>query len=308
MKILVLGAGALGGYYGSRLIEVGADVTFLVRPARANLLNEQGLTVRSPLGNFTGKVNVVFANDAPQTYDVILLTCKAYDLEDASKSIAPAMNEHSVIVPLLNGLSAYDSLDQRFGARRVLGGVSYIATTLTESGEIAHLSPFDKLSVGARQPEQIPQAEAFYDLLSKTKGTRTLSDQISQELWEKWVMICAGAAATCLMRSTIGDILATDDGTPIVKSIFDECLAVARKAGHEPRSDAQKSATTTLLDPNSKWAASMMRDIAANAPRIEADAILGDMIRRGKQYAVDTPLLKVAYTHLQAYQVRHLSS
>lgn len=304
MKILVLGAGALGGYYGARLLEAGADVTFLVRPPRAARLKEQGLVVRSAMGDFSKSIKTILAEQILQPYDAILLTCKAYDLEAATESIAPAVGDDTFIVPLLNGLAAYDALDQRFGAKRVLGGISYIATSLTKSGEIAHLSPFDKLVVGARESTQVDKVEAFHELASKSKGIRLLSDQIEQELWEKWVMICAGAAVTCLMRSAIGDIIKTDAGEEIIKSILDECVAVARESGYEPRQEAKKSFSESLLDINSRWAASMMRDIGANAPRIEADAIVGDMIRRGKRYGIDTPFLVIAYTHLQAYQAQ----
>lgn len=206
MKIMVLGAGALGGYYGARLMEAGAHVTLLVRPARAAPLKEQGLVIHSPLGDFSGTVTTTLAEEVSQPYDTILLACKAYDLEGAMDSIALAVGEDTLIIPLLNGLSAYDTLDKRFGAHRVAGGVSYIATSLTTSGEVVHLSPFDKLLVGARRPSQSTKVEALYEFASTSKGTRALSDHIEQELWEKWVMLCAGAAATCLMRSAIGEI------------------------------------------------------------------------------------------------------
>ena len=304
MKILVLGAGALGGYYGARLMEAGADVTFLVRAPHTALLRDHGLVVKSPMGDFSGTVTTTTAEEVSHPFDAIVLTCKAYDLESAANSIAPAVGKDTLIIPLLNGLAAYDMLDKRFGAHHVAGGVSYIATSLTSSGNIVHLSPSDKLLVGARQPAQSDRVEAFYEFASKSNGTRMLSDNIEQELWEKWVMICAGAAVTCLMRSSIGDILKTNEGEEIIKSIFDECIAVAREAGYEPGAEARRSAGGVLLAQHSRWAASMMRDIDANAPRIEADAIVGDMIRRGERYAIDTPLLRIAYTHLQAYQVQ----
>lgn len=303
MKILVLGAGALGGYYGARLIEAGADVTFLVRPAREQRLAEQGLVVRSSLGDFSRKVKTIVSAKDSETYDAILFTCKAYDLASAVEAIAPAAGSDTCIVPLLNGMAVYDVLDTRFGADRVLGGISYIATTLTPAGEIAHLSPMDTLIVGARRPGQESRARAFFEYASKSAGTRVLSGQIEQALWEKWVMICAGAASTCLMRATIGEILQTASGSDVIRGILAECEAVARAAGHEPGAEAKQSMGAALLDPASNWAASMMRDIDAKASRIEADAVVGDMIRRGHQAGLHTPLLEVAYAHLQAYEV-----
>jgi 2-dehydropantoate 2-reductase len=123
MKILVLGAGALGGYYGSRLIQAGGDVTFLVRAKRAERLKQEGLVVESPLGNFKGPVRTVLTEQAKPEYDLVLLTSKAYDLESALLSLEPAIGKETVILPLMNGLWVYDHLDQRFGKDRVLGGV-----------------------------------------------------------------------------------------------------------------------------------------------------------------------------------------
>lgn len=304
MKILVLGAGALGGYYGARLIEAGADVTFLVRPHRAKLLAENGLVIRSAMGDFSQKVATVVANEITRPYDAILVTCKAYDLDGAVEAIAPAVGSETVIIPLLNGLCAYDTLDKRFGVERVMGGVSYIATNLMKTGEIVHLSPFDRFYIGARHSAQTIKAQTFYELASKSSGTRELSAHIEQDLWEKWVMISAGAAITCLMRATIGDIMKTKGGAEAIAAVLDECESVARATGYELRPNAKKSARATLLDSGSTWAASMMRDIDAGAPRIEADAIVGDMIQRGRRLNVSTRLLEFAYVHLQTYEQR----
>jgi len=302
MKILVLGAGALGGYYGARLAQAGADVTFLVRPKRSALLAERGLSVRSPLGDFHGQVNTTLAQGIDGHYEVVLLTCKAYDLDSAVAAIEPAVGPATVIVPLLNGLAAYDSLDQHFGKERVMGGVAYIATSLNDSGEIVHLSELDRLSVGARSDRHGDVAKAFCALVAHTPGSRSLSEQIEQELWEKWVMISAGAAITCLMRSPICDIYRASEGRRFIEQMLAECIVVARSSGFAPRAEAEKTIRGSLLDPNSKWAASMMRDIAKGAPKIEADDIVGDMIRRAEAHGLQTPLLRIALCHLQSYE------
>ena len=304
MKILVLGAGALGGYYGARLLEAGAEVTFLVRQHRAAQLQEGGLVVQSPLGNVERTVNTIAREQVTPDYDLVLLTCKTYDLDHAITAIAPAVGERTGILPLLNGVATYDILDQHFGTGRVLGGVAYIATMLAPSGHIRHLSPGDTLLIGPRTEATKALAASFYEVVSHTPGTRRLSEDIAQALWEKWVMIAAGAAMTCVMRGPIGTILTTQDGRALMTQAMDECAAVARLSGHALRPAAVHTMHGTLLDETSPWAASMMRDIDHQAPRLEADHIVGDMIRRAQRFGVDVPLMRVAYAHLQVYEAR----
>lgn len=307
MRILVLGAGALGGYYGARLLEAGADVRFAVRPGRAAQLARDGLAVHSPLGNIARPVQTVPAGQVAQSghaFDLVLLTCKAFDLDDAIATIAPALGPATVVLPLLNGGAVYPRLDAAFGKARVLGGVAYIATTLAADGTIRHLSPGDRLLVGARADAQAAAAASFHALAAQAPGTRLLSAQIDQDIWEKWVMICAGAAVTTLLRATIGEIMGTDHGAEAAGRLLDECVAIASAAGHVPRPEALAAMRAQLLAPGSGWAASMMRDIATQARRIEADAIVGDMIATGARLGVDAPLLRVAYSGLQAYARR----
>lgn len=308
MKVLVLGAGALGGYYGARLLQAGVHVTFLVRQRRQEILQSSGIAIRSAAGDFRAEVNTVTAEDVDPLYDFVLLTCKAYDLDSAIASIAPAVADTSIILPLLNGVSAYDALDRRFGRRRVLGGIAYVAAKLLSNGEIVHLSPFDKLVIGARDPIHSDTAKNIHEVFSRTSGDRILSDRITVQLWEKWVMICAGAAATCLMRSTIGSIMHTSKGEHLTRALINECRWVARESGFDLDSDAVAAIEAMLLDKNSKWAASMMRDIEAGAAQIESDAIVGDMIQRARQYSIETPHLDLAYSNLQAYALQRSSS
>ncbi len=306
MKILVLGAGGMGGYYGARLIEAGADVTFLVRPARAEVLAHHGLRVQSGLGDYRGKVKTVVADDPGTGYDLILLACKSYDLDAAMDAIAHvAVAGGTAVLPLLNGLSAYDKLDRRFGRDRVLGGVSYIATTLAPDGSISHAGRADKLLVGARAPQAQGLAADFHRLVSRTPGIRGLSSNIEQELWNKWVMVAAGAMMTCLMRGTVGDILKTRDGRRLMEQAIDECGAVAALHGHPVPDRMDVEMRDRLLDETSTWAASMRRDIAQGARRIEADAIVGDLVAYAEAAGRELPLGRIAYCHLQVYQGRH---
>ena len=151
MRFLVVGAGATGGYFGGRLLEAGRDVTFLVRPARAERLAAAGLTITSPAGNVTlPSPPTVLAADLRTPFDVVILSCKAYDLDGAIESFAPAVGPDTAVVPLLNGMRHLDALDARFGADRVLGGSCFISAKLDEGGRIAHVSDIHRLTFGER--------------------------------------------------------------------------------------------------------------------------------------------------------------
>ncbi|OZI18628.1 2-dehydropantoate 2-reductase [Bordetella genomosp. 9] len=301
MKILVVGAGAIGGYYGARLLEAGADVTFLVRPRRAALLGEHGLRVHSALGDYAGPVRAVTRDALTAAYDLVLLSCKSYDLDDAVADIAPAMGGSAAILPFLNGMSVYDALDERYGRERVLGGVAYIATMLDADGAIRHFGANDVVQIGPRAPAARGVAEAAYALFARSPGNRALAGDIEQALWNKWVMLASGALMNCLMRGTIADILATRDGRELMVQAMRECSAVAVAEGHALSDDEMQRLGARLLDDKSTWAASMMRDIAQRAPRLEADAIVGDMIVRAERHGIAVPLVRTAYCALQVY-------
>ncbi|MDR6585423.1 ketopantoate reductase family protein [Herbaspirillum sp. BH-1] len=309
MKILVLGAGAMGGYYGARLIEAGQDVSFLVRERRARQLQQEGLVIDSALGNFAGPVKTLVSGTAiAAEFDLILLACKSYDLDGAIETLKPLTGQNTVILPILNGLSTYDSLDATFGRDRILGGVSYIATTLDKNGHIQHQGSNDSLSVGARASSSENIARAFHAAIARTPGLRQFSDNIDQALWNKWAMIAAGAAVTCLMRGNIGQILATAEGESLVRQAITETTSVAGGSGYPLPQVALDQMHKLLLSPASTWEASMARDIAAGMARLEADAIIGDMLTRARQLGIELPLLRAAYCHLQVYELRQAAN
>ena len=304
MRILVLGAGAIGGYYGARLIEAGADVTFLVRPGRAAALEKSGLVVKSELGEFRRSVLCIDRAGVQPDYDLVLLACKGYDLDGAMDAIAPALGPDTRILPFLNGMSVYSRLDARFGRTHVMGGVSQIATMLDRDGAIAHYGTLDTVIVGAREADQRATAEAFHALIRQTPGTRSLSDDIEQALWNKWVMIATGALMTCLMRGTVGEIARTQDGKTLMRRAMAEAFAVAAAEGHPIPAAVVAQMETRLLDENLDWMASMARDIVNRAPRLEADDIVGDLVRRATAFGQDAPIAQAAYCHLQVYEAQ----
>ncbi len=304
MKILVLGAGAVGGYYGARFIEGDADVTFLVRPKRAAHLAEHGLVIRSELGAVDAKVKTVEQVAAAQRYDVVLLTCKTYDLASAMDAIAPAVEGGAMVLPLLNGLAVYNALDARFGAERVLGGVCYIATMLEKSGDIVHMGAVDKWVVGARFASQRDVAQKIYDAIDRKVGVRLLSDDIAQDFWDKWATVCTAAAVNSLMRGTVAEIMQTKDGRAVMRQAMKETQAVAAASKHPLSAPTIAQMEGLLLDPKREWGASMMRDIGQGMPKIEADGIVGDMLKRAEGFGIDAPVLRAAFVHLQVYEIQ----
>lgn len=304
MKILVLGAGAIGGYYGARLIEAGADVTFLVRAGRAALLEKNGLIVKSELGEFGRPVLCIDQDGVQPDYDLVLLACKGYDLDSAMDAIAPAIGPNTCILPFLNGMSVYAKLDARFGRAHVLGGVSQIATMLDTDGAIVHYGALDTVIVGARDASQQATAEAFHALIRNSPGTRNLADNVEQALWNKWMMIATGALMTCLMRGTVGEIARTQDGKTLMRRAMGEALAVAAAEGFPLPAAVVTQMETRLLDENLNWMASMARDIVNGAQRLEADDIVGDLVRRATAFGQDAPIAQSAYCHLQVYEAQ----
>ena len=303
MRILVVGAGAIGGYFGGRLLQAGRDVTFLVRAKRAAELARDGLVIKSPNGDVTLKnPPAVQADTLEEQFDVVLLSCKAFDLDDAIESFAPAVGPQTVILPLLNGMRHLDVLDDRFGRERVIGGQCGIAATLDENRHVVQLTPvFQSLTFGERDGTMSDRVQAIAANFAPANIGSQASDDIMQEMWEKWVLLTTLASSTSLMRAPVGHILAAPGGRDFILGVRDECISVARAAGYTPREAFLSRINGMLMTEGSPLTASMFRDIKAGA-RTEADHVVGDMIARGDAAKVPLPKLKVAYTHLKAYE------
>ena len=298
MRMLMVGAGAIGGYFGGWAAEAGADVTFLVRPRRAMQIAADGLVIRSPRGDLTRPVATVQAGALGGPYDAVVLSCKAYDLDDAMASFAPAAGPDTAILPLLNGMRHLDVLDARFGPSRVLGGQCQIAATLEPDGTIRHLGEMQALSLGERDGAMSPRVEALATAFAGCGGRA--SGTILQDMWEKWVFLSSLACLTSLMRAAVGDVEAAG-GTWFAQGLFDEAAAIAAAAGHPPRPAFIERMRGAIAQPGSSFTASMLRDIERGG-RVEADHIVGDLIARGTPEG--TRLLRTAYLHLQAYEAR----
>jgi 2-dehydropantoate 2-reductase len=307
MRILVVGAGGTGGYFGGRLAEAGRDVTFLVRPRRAAQLAADGLVIRSRLGDAALRSPAtVLADRIATPFDLVLLSCKAYDLAAAIDAFAPAVGPQTSILPVLNGMRHLDALDARFGRDCVLGGQCVIAATLDEAGHILHLNEAHSLTFGERDGGMSQRVRRIADAFGGANFDSRPSETATQDMWEKWVALATLAAGTCLMRAAVGDILAVPGGKDLLAGLFAECSAIASDTGHAPRPDVAAKMQAILMQTGSTLTASMLRDVERNGPT-EADHILGDLLARRtaavSEAGVPT-LLQMAYAHLKAYEQR----
>jgi 2-dehydropantoate 2-reductase len=302
MRILIVGAGAIGGYFGARLLEAGRDVTFLVRERRAQQLAADGLVVRSPAGDVTLTPPTVTADALKGTWDTIIVSCKAYDLAIAMDSFAPAVGPKTMILPLLNGMRHLDLLGDQFGADKVLGGLCVIAATLDSNGAIRHLNDVNMLTFGERDGPPSPRTEALVAAFEGVRANVRLSTQIVQEMWEKWVFLSTLAASTCLLRSAVGDIVVAG-GADTVKGILAEAQSIAEACGFSARPNVLEAARAQVTAAGSLLSASMLRDIEKGG-QVEADHVIGDLVRRGQAAGLGIPLLRLAHLHLKAYEAR----
>jgi 2-dehydropantoate 2-reductase len=301
----MLGAGAVGGYFGVHLQEAGADVTFLVRPERAARLRDRGLRIYGACDEVRVKELQVIESGTPHdaNFDAVIVSCKAYDLSSAIQAVRPYVGPDTVVLPLLNGLKHLDALDSAFGTRRVLGGLAHISTVLDGNGDIRQLTKTNVLIYGARDATQVAAVEALGRTLKLASFSAQLSNDIMQEMWEKFVVLAVVAGMSCLMRSTIGEIAATKDGAALTLQLLSDCAAIASAAGHAPRMSYMNWIRPGLTNTGSALDASMRRDLEQSRAT-EADYTIGDLLQRAKAVGIESPVLRAAYCQLQTYEQR----
>jgi 2-dehydropantoate 2-reductase len=303
LRILIVGAGAVGGYFGGRLAQAGRDVTFLVRPARAKQLSRDGLRIISPHGDAVLSPKLISADKIDAPYDIIFLSVKAYALEAAMNDFTAAVGPETMISPVLNGMRHIDILARRFGEHAVIGGVCLVAAEMDDQSRIVQLADFQRLVYGERNSETTPRLKALDATLQGAGFDAHLSPEIMQAMWEKWVQLASLGAITCLMRGTIGEIVAAPGGAELSIDALNESVAVATACGYKPSEKVLSPHAAAMTAPGSSLTSSMYRDLRNGAP-VEADQILGDFIERGSAHGVAAPLLKAAFVNLRVYQDR----
>jgi 2-dehydropantoate 2-reductase len=301
MRILIVGAGSVGGYFGGRLAQAGRDVTFLVRPWRAQQLARDGLRIVSPHGDVTLAPKLLSAEQITQPYDAVFLSVKAYALDAAMHDFAAAVGPETMILPVLNGMRHVDLLTQKFGAAAVIGGVCLVVTELDAEGRIVQMADLQQLSYGELDGKTTSRVRSLDATLQGAGFEAHLSTDILQAMWEKWVQLASLGAANCLLRGSIGDIAAAPGGADLAHELLEECSAVATACGHKPSADFLSRISASMTALGSSLTSSMYRDMRKGAP-VEVDQILGDLLERGATRGVATPLLKAAFVNLRIYQ------
>ena len=303
MRILIVGAGSTGGYFGARLVQAGRVVSFRVRPARAAALRETGLQVLSPLGDFQVTPTLVQAGQIDRPFDIVLVTVKAYGLAAALEDFAPAVGPETLVLPVLNGLRHIDDLQARFGPERVVGGVCRVSTQLDAQGRVLHLSPVQELVVGELSGAHTARIAALHAFLGDAGFDTRLSLRIVQELWNKWILLATLGTVCTLARASVGEIAATDGGDAFVRAVLAETVAVATAAGCAPEQKVVDGTLALLTTAGSPLTSSMYRDLVAG-DRVEVDQVLGDLRARARRAGVAVPLVAAAFIQLDAYQRR----
>jgi 2-dehydropantoate 2-reductase len=294
MRILVVGAGATGGAFGTLLQEAGRDVTYLVRPRKQEALRRDGLRFISPTADRTLPVQTITATEEPETFDLILVTVKATAFDAVLGEIGPFVGPGTTIIPILNGYAHVDRLEQLYPGQ-VVGGLARIVATL-DGDVVRQQTALTSLTVGGLSGNPVPADVS--QALDVPGVDFSLVDDVSGALWEKWAFIAAAGIVNSLFRAPVGRIIDAGGESRILEAIS-ETEAVAAAAGH-PVSDAgHQQAVGLLTEPGSAFTSSLYRDLSAGLPS-EAEHILGDLARRARDLNVPTPLLDLTLIQIRA--------
>lgn len=303
MRILVLGAGGVGGYFGARLVEQGRDVTFLVRKRRQQQMEEEGLVIRSIHGDLTVRPKTITAQSPSESYDLVILTSKAYHLEQVIQDLRPFVGEHTVILPLLNGVAHYNILQEAFGSDQVIGGLCFIETTLNQEGYIIQTSQDHYVRFGEFNNKDTKRIQRIEEVLGGTKTTFKRSTFIEKDIWRKYLFISAISGVTSLMRAPMGPILESRGGEDFVYRVFCEIEGIMRAHGAPLDQDIVSKHMDTARKMGYEMKSSMQRDMEKGLS-VEADHLQGYLLQLAKQYEIHAPLLSTIYQNLLVYQVK----
>ena len=299
MKIAVMGAGGVGGYFGGRLAQGENDVHFIARGEHLEVLREKGLTVKSTLGDFD--LMAIPATDDPEhigEVDAVLFTVKSQDTREAAEEIKPLLGDSTIVVSLQNGVDNEEVLREVLEAQ-VLGGVAYIEALISEPGEITHKSPFARISFGSFDGENSEKAQELLEAFEAVEVEAALENDIQRVIWTKWLFICAFSGITALTRQPIGRVLEDEDTTTLYRRAMEEIAALAQARGIDLPDDIVQERlefSRNSLDPEMR--SSLQQDLAKGRP-LELDALNGYASKLGDELGVETPINDFIYTALK---------
>lgn len=306
MKILVLGAGAIGGFFGARLIEGGADVTFLVRPERQRLLKEHGLKLTSPYGDFSGPVNAITSSGPFERYDYVFLTCKSYDLDSAIEAIRGAVSRDTQILPLLNGISHIDRLNTEFGQERVLGGVARVQVGLNPDGSIQNIGHWRAIMFGRQDGAITEDLKALGAAFPTYSVEVEIVEDIMQRMWEKLVQLATGAGGASLLRARVDEIVAVPGGADFLLQLFELNAEIAKREGFPPSEAFLAHYREVFSATKDAYEPSMLRDIRRGNPT-EGGHVIGFLLERARKHGIEAGLLEMVDLSLRVYEAHSQS-
>jgi 2-dehydropantoate 2-reductase len=301
MRILVVGAGAIGGYFGGRLMEKGEDVTFLVREKRKIQLEENGLNIESIHGDIHLKPRILLSGEITGDFDVILLSTKSYQLQSAIVDIRPYVSDHTMILPLLNGISHIEELIGNFGEEKILGGLCFIESTLDDHGKVIQTSPAHDFVFGEISGEKTERIFALQETFAGTKADFRLSENIEQEMWHKYLFITTLSGVTSLFRSPIGPIRDQVYGRKKTHSLLQEVSSIMRRIQAPLADNAEEVQLNKLMQLSYQMKSSLQRDMEKRVPT-EAEHLFGYLIQLARKTDLATPILDAVYANLKIYE------
>jgi 2-dehydropantoate 2-reductase len=301
MKVLVVGAGAIGGYFGGRLLENGVDVTFLVREGRRKQLEENGLVIESVNGNASFKPKTIAAGENADHFDVVILSTKAYHLDGAIQDIRPYVTEGTVVMPLLNGISHIQTLMDVFGEENVIGGLCSIESTLDKEGNVLQTSPLNSLVFGELSGARTERILKIEEMFNGTKVNYKLSENVNQDLWHKYLFITTMSGITTLMRSSIGPIREDESGHKTLKCLMKEIISVMNLVHAPIAENIEEIQLKQIGGLGYTMKTSMQRDMEKQLP-VEADHLQGYLLGIARKEGLSVPVLETAYANLKIYE------
>ncbi|MGN6407286.1 MAG: ketopantoate reductase family protein [Curtobacterium sp.] len=302
MRVLFVGAGSIGALFGSLLLDAGVDVSFLVRPRRRAQLQRFGLAIASGSAHAPVRrlaVRSVTRDEVPVA-DLVVFAVRSPDLEAAIEDARPAVGAATIVLPLLNGMRHLASLTEQFGDR-VLGGVAVAGVVSDTDQTVRRLSDDASITVGELAGGSSDRCGDLASLFAPAAFRTIASSTIRQDMWEKWVFMASGGAATVLLGGPVGTVVAVPEGLATVEAMLAEACAVAEAAGHPPRSAAVDRIRDTLTRPGSPFTTSMYRDFAVGR-RTEVEPVLGALLDEARALGVPTPLLASAAVRLRVHE------
>jgi len=312
MKILIVGTGAVGGYFGGMLAKSGEDVTFLARGEHLKAIQEKGLYIKSINGDFNIKINAVEKPNANEKYDLIVIAVKSYDLPDACNNINGTVKNDTVLMSLLNGVDSEEIIGSIFGADNVIGSVAFIGSQILDAGVISHTAS-GMITIGELKPPSLPsptkgedggegRCDKILKIFERAKIPIKLSENIQKDIWAKMVWNTGFNAITALTGSLVSDVLSIPESRKIVEMAMKETVEVANKKGIKLSDDlVEKTISKTLKAGEIKT--SMLQD-RENGKVMEIDSINGAIVRLGHEMNIPVPVNETLYGALKVINKR----